>query len=355
MGTRRSSFQSLFGFAAQTSASAPGRANLLGEHTDYNEGFVLPVTVRQRTEVELAVSPDRIFRFHSENLGETVAFEREPPHAGFAPYLYGCIEVLRLAGHAVKPVTLFVRSDVPIGAGLSSSAALEVAALRGLRSLFGLSIDDVALARFAQSAEVDYAGVRCGVLDQMAVSLGERGNMLFLDTRTLERRLVPLPPGSAVVVIDSGVRRELSSTHYNQRRAECERAALALGVRALRDVTDVACAGSLPAPLDRRARHVITENARVLQGASGVDARIFGALMNASHASLRDDYEVSITALDQLAQALRSHPAVYGARLMGAGFGGACVALVEAEAAERVKHETLATYDEQGFRGRALV
>src|SRR5688572_26454699 len=211
MDSRRSSFESLFGYPAQASASAPGRANLLGEHTDYNEGFVLPVTVAQRTEVELAVSPDRTFRFHSENLGETAAFERQAPHAGFAQYLYGCIEVLRLAGHAVKPVTMLVRSDVPIGAGLSSSAALEVAALRGLRSLFGLFIDDVALARFAQLAEVDYAGVRCGILDQMAVSLGERGNMLFLDTRTLERRLVPLPAGSAVVVIDSGVRRELSS------------------------------------------------------------------------------------------------------------------------------------------------
>lgn len=348
-------FSAVFGHEPEASAWAPGRVNLLGEHTDYNDGYVLPTAIPQTTGVEIAVSPDGRFRFYSANLEEFVEYgEGEPPPEGFGRYIHGCIAVLRDTGRAIPTVSIRVQSDVPIGSGLSSSAALEVAVLRGLRRLLALTLDDVELALLAQRAEVEHAGVRVGVMDQMASSLSDREHMLFLDTRTLERRLLPLPRDAELLVIHSGVRRTLAGSGYNDRRAECEAAASALGVPALRDVTDPARARTLPEPLDRRARHVITENARVLS-AIDADTPEFGRLMNASHASLRDDYEVSIPALDCLAGLLQADPATYGARLTGAGFGGACVALVQAGAAQKVAAGVLARYAAAGHTGRLLI
>lgn len=355
----REAFMSLFGVAPQASASAPGRVNLLGEHTDYNGGFVLPTAIPQRTRAVVARSPDARWRLHAGNLNENCEYEDgETPVASFARYLYGCAEVVKQRGDQIAPLSVYIASDVPIGSGLSSSAALEVAFLRALRELFQLRFDDVELAQLAQQAEIDFAGVRCGILDQMACSLADEQHMLFLDTRTLERRVLPLPQ-ARIIVIDSGVARTLAGSGYNERRAQCEAAARMLGVSELRDVRahpgDLARVAALPPPLAQRARHVVTENERVLEAARGVDAVRFGELMNASHASLRDDYEVSTPELDQLVHLLQQHAGVYGARLTGAGFGGACVALARPEQATRARQDVLKAYSEWGGEGRLLV
>jgi galactokinase len=227
--------------------------------------------------------------------------------------------------------------------------------LRALRELFNLDLDDVALARLGQRAETEFAGVRVGILDQMAVSVGQPGQLLFLDTRSMESRLVPFPPASAIAVLDTGVPRALAESGYNERRRECEEAAKALGLRSLRDVTDLKAVEALPDPLNRRARHVVTENRRVLAAVSGVDAAHFGRLMLESHRSLRDDYEVSVPALDALVDALMEQDGVHGCKLTGAGFGGAVVALVAAGAASRVGQGALAAFAARGYHGSVLV
>lgn len=355
MNEPRPEFEALFGSAPAASATAPGRVNLLGEHTDYNEGYVLPTATPQRTRVEIARSRDDRFRYYSADLDAHVEHrDGAPLPPGYARYVQGCVEVLRRRGFPIPPILARIESDVPIGSGLSSSAALEVATLRALRALLRLPLDDVALALAAQQAEGEYAGVRTGILDQMASSLCDGDHMLFLDTKTLERRVLPLPADAALIVVHSGVPRELADTAYNARRAECEAAARALGVPSLRHVTNPDAVRGLPDPLARRARHVVTENARVL-AALTADAAAFGALMNASHASLRDDYEVSIPALDALVAALQRQPGVLGARLTGAGFGGACVALARTDRAAAAKVEALREYSARGYAGYALI
>ena len=347
-------FSEVYGFAAQVRAQAPGRVNLLGEHTDYNGGFVLPTAISQSTTVEAAPSPDRDHHIHAVRL--ELQLKHTPGAAlpvGFARYVLGCLMLLQERGIEVSPLALHIESDVPIGAGLSSSAALEIALLRAVRTLWQLPLDDVQLALIGQQAEIRFAHVNCGIMDQMACSLADTAHMLFLDTRSLERRLLPFPAGAEIVVIDSGIPRSLAGSAYNQRRSECEQAAQLLGVPALRDVNDVADLALLPEPLKRRARHVVTENARVLDATTpGIAPAQFGRLMNASHASLRDDFEVSVPGLDELVTLLQTHPAVYGARLTGAGFGGACVALVAPEAAPEVGNDVLRAYS---GRGRVLV
>jgi galactokinase len=247
-----------------------------------------------------------------------------------------------------------IESSVPIGVGLSSSAALEVGVLRALRRFLKIVLSDVEVALMAQQAESEYAGVRCGIMDQMASSLGDREHMLFLDTRSLEHRRLALPADSEVVVLDSGSSRDLAATAYNRRREECETAARLLGIPTLRDAENLANVESLPEPYRRRARHVVSENGRVLAALDG-SADQFGSLMSASHESLRDDYEVSSPALDALVMSLRRESAVYGARLTGAGFGGACVALVHRGEGHNVSAAALAHYTSLGFeRGRSL-
>jgi galactokinase len=319
-------FQQIFGASPETEASAPGRVNLLGEHTDYNDGFVLPTAIPQRTTVQLGVSQDGQHHFYSVELDERVSIsEGNHTPSGFASYIFGCVRLLEQEGHTLPPVNLHVTSSVPIGSGLSSSAALEVATLRGLRSLLNLDIDDVRIAQLAQQAEIQYSGVQCGIMDQMASSLADTEHMLFLDTRSLDRQVIPFPSGAEVVVIDSGVPRTLAGSGYNQRRAECEEAAHLLAVKALRDITDPQAVEDLPEPQRRRARHVITEDNRVLEALQGVSAERFGELMNASHASLRDDYEVSVPALDTLVAMLQETPGVFGARLTGCWVSGGLV------------------------------
>ena len=349
-------FDKVFGHAASVVAHAPGRVNLLGEHTDYNDGFVLPIAIPQRTWVALAPSRRSSFRLHAQTLGQQVEFTLDtPPTEQFARYVYGCLQGVAALGKALPTLDIHVSSDVPMGVGLSSSAALEVATLRALRQLLELDIDDVEIARMAQHAEIEYAGVRCGIMDQMASSLARTSKALFLDTRSFETRLVALPPDSEVLVIDSGIARSLATSGYNQRRAECEEACRLLEVTSLRDVPDALAVEALPDPLRRRARHVVSENARVLQALETMAAQDFGELMNASHASLRDDYEVSVPQLDRLVALLQADADVFGARLTGAGFGGACVALCKAGSHNEVAQRVLVGYEQSGGRGQVLV
>ena len=337
-------------------ADAPGRVNLLGEHTDYNDGFVMPVAIAQRTRVTLRPNGSKRFVLKADDVGQTATFSLgDAPGEQFASYVYGCLMLVKERGAEVPGLDIEVSSDVPMGVGLSSSAALEVATLRALRELLGLDIDDVSIAQLAQRAEVEYAGVRCGIMDQMASSLAATDRALLIDTRSLERRDVSLPPGSAVLVLDSGVPRSLATSGYNQRRSECESAARLLGVASLRDVEGVDSLSALPSVLLRRARHVVTENARVLAATRAASPQAFGALMNASHASLRDDYEVSTPQLDRLVGLLQAQGGVYGARLTGAGFGGACVALCDSARVAQVAQAVLATYNGEGHAGRQLV
>lgn len=349
-------FDEVFHHAPLCHAQAPGRVNLLGEHTDYNDGYVLPTAIPQSTVVALGLADGLMSTVYAEALQASARFNwAQRPEEQFARYVHGCLMVARREGWDVPPLNIHVSSDVPMGVGLSSSASLEVAVLRALRALLGQPLDDVQLALWAQRAEIEFAGVNCGIMDQMASSLASTGAALFLDTRTLERRLIELPAATAVLVIDSGIARSLATSKYNERRGECEEAARQLGVTALRDVDDVQSLAGLPPLLRRRARHVVSENQRVLRAMAGVSASEFGVLMNESHASLRDDYAVSMAPLDELVALLQRAPGVHGARLTGAGFGGACVALCDADAVDQVAARVLPAYQAMGQQGRVLV
>jgi galactokinase len=349
-------FEEIFGAPPAVMAEAPGRVNLLGEHTDYNDGYVLPTAIPQKMRIQLRPNGLKMFRLYAATLDEMAEFTlHEKPELHFAHYIYGCLHLTSERGSDIPPLDIHIDSNVPMEVGVSSSAALEVAMLRALRELLQLQLDDVEIAQLAQRAEIEYAGVKCGIMDQMASSLADDRHMLFLDTRTLEREVLPLPSGGEILIIDSGVSRSLAGSKYNERREECEQAAQMLDVVALRDVIDEHLVQALPDPLNRRARHVISENNRVLRAKRGVTAAEFGQLMNASHRSLRDDYEVSIPALDELVALLQDQPDVFGARLTGAGFGGACVALCKTGTARQVADTVLPLYSQAGHNGRLIV
>jgi galactokinase len=318
--------------APEVVARAPGRVNLLGEHTDYNDGYVLPTAITLHTEVALAQRDDRRVVVVSETLGERgeYALGQETPTGSFVDYAAGVTRALAVHGLPVAGFDALVRSRVPVGSGLSSSAALEVALLRALRARFALVLDDVTLAKLAHWGETRHVGVPVGMLDPMACSLADEHTALFLDVRTLAFERLPLPAATEIAVVDSGVAHRHAGGDYRKRRAECERAAALLGVASLRDAT-LAALSVLPEPLLRRARHVVTENARVLAGVEALrdgDAERFGTLWWASHASLRDDYEVSVPAVDAIVERARHVPEILGARITGGGFGGAVVVLV---------------------------
>jgi galactokinase len=270
-------------------------------------------------------------------------------------YVQGVTAALGAAGHAVPGFDLALASDVPLGSGLSSSAALEVAVLRALRTQFNLSIDDLEIARLGRAAETDFVGAPIGIMDQMASSLAQPGVALFIDTRTLATEPVALPDGTALLVINSGVAHNHAHGDYRTRRAECERAAAMVGVAELRDlaVDGLEAASRLPAPLDRRARHVVTENQRVLDAVAAMragDARALGALFTASHLSQRDDYECSVPEVDELVEIARREPGVLGARLTGGGFGGSIVALAWEDAAATAASRIAAEYERSADR-----
>jgi galactokinase len=353
----REHFSRIFHHEPAVVTSAPGRVNLIGEHTDYNGGYVLPMAIPQRTWVAVAPTEGGRARVSSRNLRGGDRF-REFPVGDEAvtktwiDYVQGVTQALARDGHALRGFDLAIVSDVPLGSGLSSSAALEVAVLRALRDLFTLAIDDVRLAQLGQRAENDFVGAPVGLMDQMAASLADDHTALFLDTRTLQYEQVPLPSGGALVVINSGVAHNHASGDYRTRRAECERAAAALGVPQLRDLglADLPRAAALPDPIARRARHVITENERVLESVAAMkagDLRSLGALFAASHASQRDDFEVSVPEIDLLVELASAEPEVFGARLTGGGFGGSIVALVHAGAAQAVGERVSRAYGER--------
>jgi galactokinase len=340
-----SRFARLFGRPPAVTADAPGRVNLIGEHTDYNGGFVLPSAIPQRTRVELAPRDDDRVRAASAAFSADAPLEyrlgEEAPGRGWLDYLQGLTGILRAAGHEIAGFDVHVESDVPLGSGLSSSAALEVSLLRALRAAFALDLDDLDLARTGQRAENEFVGARVGIMDQMAASLADEGSALFLDTRSLEYRRVPLPPVVELVVLSSGVAHNHAAGDYNARRAECERACELLGVAQLRDLSpaDLPRLGRLPDPLGRRARHVVTENDRVLGAVEAMergDAGRLGKLFYASHASMRADYEVSVPEIDLIVDLARDDRDVYGARLTGGGFGGSVVMLARAGTARVV-------------------
>jgi len=343
---------------------APGRVNLIGEHTDYNDGFVMPMALDRSTWVAAAPRDDRKIVVRSEAYHETVTFDLDEPHAGptgiWTDYVRGVASILdggelaadtthregATAGEAcLRGADMLIASDVPIGAGLSSSAALEVAGGFALADLAGAAPDLDRLARIAQRAEHEFVGMRCGIMDQVIACRGRAGHVLRLDTRSLEAVYLPLPPSLRVVVCNTMVTHALASTEYNARRADCEAGVRALSsrfpeIRALRDATLEhldAIAGDLAPHVRRRCRHVITENDRVVHAAAALTRRDyagFGTLMTASHASLRDDYQVSCPELDAMAGIASALDGVFGARMTGGGFGGCAIALVEASAAD---------------------
>jgi galactokinase len=352
-------FAKKLGGLPTVTARAPGRVNLIGEHTDYTGGYVLPVAIPQTTRVALAPREDQRVRMFSKAFAplepETFELGREAKRGSWVDYVMGTTVALAAAGYVIRGFDAVIASNVPIGAGLSSSAALEVALLRALREAFQLNLDDVALAKIGRAAETDFVGAPVGIMDQMAASLADVATALFIDTRTLDWTRHPLPRGGEIVVVDSGVAHDHATGDYATRRAECERAMAILGVESFRDVTDPARIDELPEPLRRRARHVFTENARVLEAVACLrtdDLDRLGALLDSSHASLRDDFEVSVPEVDRLVEIAQSDPDVFGARMTGGGFGGAIVAFARRGTGRAAAERIVAAY---GPAGRALV
>lgn len=357
-------FLSLFGHAPALTASAPGRVNLIGEHTDYNGGFVLPTAIPQRTIVELSPRSDRTVRVASPQMEPGIQEYRlgeESPRHHWLDYVQGTTKVLGARGHTIRGFEVAISSDVPVGSGLSSSAALDVALLRGLRTAFALAFDDLEVALIAQRVENEFVGAHVGVMDPMAASLGDAGTALFIDTRTLVYERLPLPEQADLVVINSGIAHQHAAGDYNSRRRECEEACRLLGVPQLRDLSeaDLSRVEGLPPPFNRRARHVITEDQRVLDAVAALragDVRRLGELFYASHDSQRDDYQVSIPEIDLLVDLARHRPEVYGARLTGGGFGGSIVLLAQRGQGHGVARQILEQYRlRTGHRATLLV
>jgi galactokinase len=357
-------FAELFGRAPSATTSAPGRVNLIGEHTDYNDGFVLPLAVPLRTHIAVARRHDDLARVTSRerNPGEISEYRvgQEQPGRDWLDYVQGVTWVLRSAGHALGGFEMAIESDVPLGSGLASSAALLVAISRALREAYGLDLDDVTLARQAQRAEVEFVGARVGIMDQLCASLGDEMHALFVDTRTLDFERVPYPDALGLAVIGSGVTHSNAAGEYNTRRGECEHACSLLGVASLRDadVADLPRIDRLPEPLAGRARHVVTENQRVLDSVAALRAgnlEALGPLMAASQRSMRDDYQVSVPEIDLLVDLAVSRDDIVGARLTGGGFGGSIVVLTRAGLASSAGAAIVAAYRARSGRAGTLL
>ena len=323
---------------------APGRVNLIGEFTDYNDGFVMPAAVEFSTTVAVTKRPDRMLGMHSANMNQHREFPLDDSSAqsarDWSDYVRGVAVILEQLGHRLHGADLEIHGDVPMGAGLSSSASIEVATALALIGVSGLSLGRKEIAELCQRAENEFAGSRCGIMDQFISCFGKAGHALLLDCRSLDYRLIPLPSGVRLVICNTMVRHQHSSGEYNNRRADCEAGVRHFSrvlphVRALRDVTldDLSRYGDgLADPVYRRCRHVISENARVERAAQALeqsDLDTLGTLMGESHCSLRDDFEVSCPELDLMVDLALASPGIRGARMTGGGFGGCAIGLVE--------------------------
>ncbi|MEO7453267.1 MAG: galactokinase [Fimbriimonadales bacterium] len=331
-------------------SQAPGRVNLIGEHTDYNEGLVLPAAIDLNV-VLLGREADED-DFVSVQVPDSIDY-RGP---GWRRYAQACRAALEARGLKPPPIQAVVDSNLPGGSGLSSSAALELAFLACWNQVGGLGLSSFDLAEVAWQAETEFVGVKVGRMDQMASSMGVEGSALFIDMRTLESRPCRLPDGVEIVILDTRKPRALAASKYNERVEECARAAAAIGVPSLRDASLEALEGARLAGLDdvgyRRARHVVTENGRVIALLDALDAnnrRQIGRLLAESHESLRGDYEVTVPELDDMVRSARMAPGCIGARMTGAGFGGCCVALIETGSFQDFKAATTGSYDMYGY------
>ncbi|MCO5203695.1 MAG: galactokinase [Anaerolineae bacterium] len=333
---------------------APGRVNLIGEHTDYSDGFVLPMAIDRA--VWLAVRPhaaDHVFLRSLEQV-EPTDFALNAIHhtnAGWSEYVKGMAFMLQRAGYDLRGWEGVMSSDVPIGSGLSSSAALEMGIGCAFAAVSGFPFDGVEMAQLGQKNENEWVGANTGIMDQMISANGREGYALLIDCRDLSMRATPLPSDTLIVIMDTKTRHSHTESGYNERRMSCERAAAFFGVSHLRDVT-VAQVQHAKLELDdvtlRRARHVVTENQRVLDAIAAMrmdDPVTLGRLMNASHASLRDDFEVTNDALDVMAMLAQATPGCYGARMTGGGFGGCAVALVRRDSAETISTTVAQQYE----------
>ena len=355
----RRAFRELYGGEPRV-FRAPGRVNLIGEHTDYNDGFVLPMAIERGTLVAARARDDRRVRVHSLNIGEGAEFDLDAPgpvrRGVWLDYVEGVAQALERRGTRLRGADLAVLSDVPAGAGLSSSAALEISTGLALSSVSGHEVDRVTLALAGQEAEHTYVGAQVGIMDQFVSALGRKGHALLIDCRALEATATPLDTSRVTVVIcDSRVKHELSASEYNIRRAECERGVALLreelpGIKALRDVSVEQFErhkSLLPEPVMRRCRHIVTENERTLDAAAALRRGALdelGRLMWLSHLSLRDDFEVSCRELDALVEIAEGIDGVLGARMTGGGFGGCTVNLVRRDAVAAFSHAVAERY-----------
>lgn len=332
---------------------APGRVNLIGEHTDYNDGFVMPAAIDFATYVAVSPREDTRVSVYSKTVGEGFEFDLTQPgrHGGWRDYVAGTAYALQDRGMKLSGANLYIDSDVPLGAGVSSSAALEVATARALLAAAQTLYDPIEVVLACQRAENDYVGVRSGIMDQFVSCLGEVNHALLIDCRTLDYEALPIPVGVGMIVCNTMVRHELNGGEYNERRADCEEGARTMGVKALRDATiEQVDQRLLPDRVYRRCRHVVTENGRVLAAADALreeNCKRFGELMYESHRSLREDYEVSCEELDLMVELARNVEGVYGARMTGGGFGGCTVNLVHAEAVDRFLRDVSTGYRER--------
>ncbi|MEO1249046.1 MAG: galactokinase [Pseudomonadota bacterium] len=340
-------FATLFGQAPEATAFAPARVNLIGEHVDYNDGPVLPAALALTTRVALARSSDAGLDAYSTQFDRRLMRPMDTPRCGdWLDYVAGCVGILGEQAELPPGLKILIDSTIPMGAGISSSAALELSVLKALNELLDLSLSAPDLARLGQRVENDFIGMQCGLMDQMACAIAVPGVALYFDTQSGETEDIPLLPGHTFAVVHSGVEHRLIDGGYNQRRSECETAAKSLGVTSLRTLSpaDLPRIEALDSPFAERARHIVTEIDRVIRARTVLrdgNAVAFGALMTQSHASQRDDYLVSLPEIDALVDTALSHGAL-GARLTGGGFGGSIVALVETSALEGWRDNVLA-------------
>ncbi|HUN21785.1 MAG TPA: galactokinase [Anaerolineales bacterium] len=348
-------FTQQFGELPHWIVRAPGRVNLIGEHTDYNAGFVLPMAIDRAVWVALRPRSDRRVALFSADFDTPAEFSLDSlqnEQSGWAEYPKGMAWALSQAGYTLRGWEGVLTSDVPIGAGLSSSAALELAVARSCAVAADLPWHPAQIALLAQKADNQFVGVNSGIMDQMISACGKAGNALLIDCRDLSTQCATLPAGTAVLVLDTATRRGLVKSAYNDRVNECQRAARHYAVPALRDLASadlLAGRTDLDETAFRRARHVVSENERTLQAVEAMhqqDALKLGALMDASHASLRNDYEVSCFELDTMVELTRKQAGCYGARMTGAGFGGCAVALVDAERAPSIIEAVTPAYQQ---------